>query len=467
MSEQALKTLRPYQAEFSEKARRVLLRTRLLYMGWGVRTGKTCTSLDICQKLRGEQPFDNFKVLFLTTKKTIGSVMADYEDFGFDLNITVINYESAHQIDMIEIERFDVVILDEAHKLGAFPKKSEKNTLVRDFIDQHTYVILMSGTPAAESQSSLYHQLDVSPYSPWSQYKNFYNWCNDGYVNVTTKNHGYGDVRVYDDAVTEKVEADIKHLLFTKTQEETNTFSKRIKEHVLKVPMSKITTGMVARLLKDKIIVGKDIQKRIIGDTPAKLQQKIHQLSSGTIKFDEDDEGNQLSMTIDNSKALAIKEKFGSERIAILYNFIQEGKMLEHEFPNFTRDWKDFDEDPTKVFIGQVISCREGISLWKAEHLIFFNIPFSAVSYLQGRDRLTKAERKEDNNVWFLCSDFDDGICEKIYRRVQNKEDYNERLFRLDYNLTKKGDQKKYRQKDIGRGKNKKTPPPNQMNLKF
>ena len=455
--------LRPYQEEGAAAMHNRIVQTRLVYMGWDVRTGKTATCLDLIRRLRGEQPNKQFNALFLTTKKAIGSVKSDYENFGHDFSMTTINYESMHKVEMPDTNRFDVVVCDEAHKLGAYPKSSNRTSEVKMFIDEYTHVILMSGTPAAESQSQLYHQLSVSPYSPWSGYGNFYHWSKD-FVNVTKKNHGYGDVNVYDDAIVNKVEPCIRPIWFSKTQEEAGVFKQTIQEHILMVPMKDVTKMMVEKVLKDRVIIGNDPQKRIIADTAAKLQQKVHQLCSGTIKFDPDDEMNQTSMTLDDSKALFVKNRFAGQSMAILYNFIQEGKMLEEVFPNHTRDWQEFDRDPSKVFIGQIVSNREGISLWKADHLIYFNIPFSAVSYLQGRDRLTKSERTKENNVWFLCADFDDAIEERIIKRVRSKEDYNERLFRLDYNISTKGVRKEPRK--IGRGnKGKNLPPSNQTNI--
>lgn len=430
-----MKTLRPYQDEFSSKARMILLKQKIIYMAWEPRTGKTATGLSVCDKLMGAQPPSRFNVLFLTTLKTVGSIKADYEDFGFKFNLTVINYESAHKIDLADIDRFDVVILDEAHKLGAYPKISKFNKISRTFIDDHTFVILMSGTPAAESQSMLYHQFDVSPHSPWDN-SNFYSWAKT-FTHDHMVNHGRGMIKDYSKARPELIEPMLEGYLFSFTQQEAGVFDKQINENILEVKMSATTEGLVARIIRDRIIIGNDPSKRIIADTAAKLQQKVHQLCSGTIKFEEDDDGNQVSATIDNSKAIAIKNKFKGESIAILYNFVEEGKMLEREFPNFTRDWQEFERNPQNPFIGQIISSREGISLWKADHLIYFNIAHSAVSYLQGRDRLTKQERVKDNNVWFVVGSHRNAIEPRILNTVKNKEDYNSRLFCLDYNITK------------------------------
>ena len=59
---------------------------------------------------------------------------------------------------------------------------------------------------------------------------------------------------------------------------------------------------------------GKD--EVILGDTAAKLLQKVHQLYSGTVKFE-----SGRSMVIDTSKAEFIKEQFAGNKIGIFYVF--------------------------------------------------------------------------------------------------------------------------------------------------
>ena len=52
----------------------------------------------------------------------------------------------------------------------------------------------MSGTPAVESYSQLYHQFYISAFSPFKDYTNFYKWANDFVdkkANETTDAHCY------------------------------------------------------------------------------------------------------------------------------------------------------------------------------------------------------------------------------------------------------------------------------------
>ena len=75
-----------------------------------------------------------------------------------DFAITIINYESLHKIECCP---YDVIICDEAHGMGAYPKPSLRAKLVKSLIklNKDPYVILLSGTPTPESYSQMYHQV--------------------------------------------------------------------------------------------------------------------------------------------------------------------------------------------------------------------------------------------------------------------------------------------------------------------
>jgi hypothetical protein len=125
-----------------------------------VRTGKTHTAIAACALLVGHK---KGRVLFVTKKKAISSIQADIKTHGANLDIMVVNYESVHKV---VLQDCDVVILDEAHSIKAFPKPSGRYNALKSMLEQWPYVrvILMSGTPCPESYSDLYHQFSVSPH---------------------------------------------------------------------------------------------------------------------------------------------------------------------------------------------------------------------------------------------------------------------------------------------------------------
>ena len=179
-------------------------------------------------------------------------------------------------------------------------------------------------------------------------------------------------------------------------------------------------------LLRDRVFEGNS--DAILADTAATLMQKLHQIYSGTVKLE-----SGKSVVLDTSKADFIKERFSGKKLAILYIFKEELKLLTQVFgaDNITNDLDEFNSTD-KHFVGQVVSSREGISLRNADVLIMFNIAHSNVSYLQARDRLTFMDRKE-NKVYFIFSQ--GGIEDKIYKVVQSKKKYSSNIFKKDYNV--------------------------------
>ena len=181
-----MKTLRDYQLDLSQKAVEILREKKIVYLNFSVRTGKSATALETC-RLYGAK-----KVLFLTKKKAISSIQDDYRDFGYTFDITVINNESLAKVTDND---FDVVIQDEAHGMGAFPKPSNR---VKDFKKRFSRIplILLSGTMASESYSQVYHQFYLSAYSPFNQYKNFYAWSKT-FTQPSLKYVSYGTINDY------------------------------------------------------------------------------------------------------------------------------------------------------------------------------------------------------------------------------------------------------------------------------
>jgi hypothetical protein len=412
-----MKELRDYQKDIASRGVDILTKNNIVYLALAVRLGKTATSMEIV-RLYGAK-----NVLFLTKKKAITSIEEDYIEFGYDkhFTITVINDESMHKIE----GKFDLVIHDENHRFGSFPKPG-KATKLYNKLFSHLPMIFLSGTPSPESFSQMYHQFWVSIHSPWRRYTNFYKWSHD-YVNIQQKRIGSFMHNDYSSGKEDKIMGDISHLMITFTQEEAG-FSTKINEEILYVPQSKIINSLTSRLLKDLIVEGE--KEIILADTAAKLMQKLHQLYSGTVKFES---GN--SMIIDTTKAEFIKERFAGSKIGIFYVFKEEYNLLQQVLgeDNLTNDLNEFNTTDKNIAL-QVVSGREGISLRNADFLVFYNIQHSAVSYWQARDRLSTIDRLENKVYWVFT---DGGIEDKIYKVVKSKKKYTLNIFKKDYELTR------------------------------
>ena len=278
---------------------------------------------------------------------------------------------------------------------------------------------MLSGTPTPESYSQMYHQVYGIPLNPFKTFKNFYSFA-QRYVSVTRKkinslyinDYSKGRISILDE---------MKPYTISYSQKEAG-FKVETTENVLEVEMSKQTYNYIKQLKKNRVIEGS--QEVILGDTPVKLMSKVHQMCSGTVKFES---GN--SMILDYNKANFIRDYFKGKKIAIFYKFRAEYKALKEVFSgSLTTELEEFNSTDKNIAL-QIVSGREGISLSNAECLVYYNIDFSATSYWQSRDRMTTKERLKNNVYWIFA---ENGIEKDIYKTVIKKKDYTVNHFKKD-----------------------------------
>jgi len=410
------KTLRDYQKEISLKGIEILRKYGLVYYSMEVRTGKTATALETAY-LYGAKV-----VLFLTKKRAITSIENDYKDFGYEdkFNLIVANDESLHLITSIP----DLVIHDEHHRFGAFPKPNKTAKLFKDKFGKLP-MIFLSGTPHPESYSQIFHQFWVKV-GFWKRHINFYKWAND-YVVKKKKHLGYAEVNDYTEVNADGMNfiRKMQELIFVSYTQVQSGFNTSVNKKVLYCDMKPETELLQKQLIKNLYLKMND--QDIIADTAVKLQNKIHQLSSGSIITDE-----KNTIVVDYSKAEFIRDYFKGKKLAIFYFFKEEYNILDTIFlDDLTNDLETFNTTDKHIALQQ-ISGAEGISLAKADVLIFYNFGFSNVKFTQAIDRLTTMERKE-NDVYFIFGK--GGIEEKIYNRLELKKDYITSAFKKDYNV--------------------------------
>lgn len=401
---------RDYQEEIIAKSIDVLGEHGFVYLAMEVRTGKTLTSMGIAEGMGMKS------MLFITKKKAISSIESDYKMYGPSFDLQVINYESLHKVQ----GRFDIIILDEAHGMGAFPKPSKRSKQVKMLIQRNDpLVILLSGTPTPESYSQMYHQVYSIPSNPFKKFVNFYRFCHE-HVNVTQRPINGLYIRDYSKGLPSIMDA-MQPYFISFSQKEAG-FKVDTKEKVMYVKMSPLTYNLAKKLQRDLVIEGKE--EVILADTPVKLMMKLHQIFSGTVKFE-----SGSSQTLDLSKAKFIKNSFKNKKIGIFYKFKEELKALKMVFNgSLTTDLEDFVNTDKSIAL-QIVSGREGISLRQADCLVYYNIDFSATSYWQSRDRMTTKERLKNDVYWIFSKG---GIEDQIYKAVVNKKDYTLNHFKKD-----------------------------------
>ena len=269
----------------------------------------------------------------------------------------------------------------------------------------------------------MYHQVYGIPNNPFVRYKNFYRFADD-YVNKVQKKINGFTIIDYSNG-RDAIRNEMNKYMISYTQKQAG-FESQIEEEVLTVDMRNDIYDMCNELKRD-LVVELDDEKVILADTGAKLMSKLHQMYSGTVKYEDG-----RSDILDDSKARFIYWKFAGSKIGIFYKFKEELNVLKEVYgDSITTDLDEFNETDKSIAL-QIVSGREGISLRNAEYIVFYNIDFSATSYWQARDRMTTKDRKYNKIYWVFSRG---GIESKVYRTVLQKKDYTLQHFRREGRL--------------------------------
>lgn len=418
-----------------------------------VRTGKSLCAMATCEK------FGATTVNFITKKKAIQSIVDDYTAMSPAFIMEVLNFESIVKFKKappaqtlaeekkkkkrewtcnFKIKKPSIWIIDEADGMGQFPKPSERTEIIEELCEGDV-IIFLSGTPHPETPSQLYHQLKASSFSPWKEYKSFYAWVRAGYVTIQKKFIKNKEFNDYSNADYERIHNETKHLFITYSQEEAG-FTQSVQELIHWVKMKPSTYKLAETIAKNRVYVGKAGQE-IVADTAVKVQSKLHQIFSGTVKLEpqleDQPDGTQIlgkakTMKFDDSKIQYIKANFGGKKLAIFYKFNAEGEMLKDAFNgSWTDSPEQFNTNDALTFICQISSGKQGVNLSTADYQLMYNPDFSANSYWQGRARqITKDRDRPVFVIWLLAVD---GIEAKIYEAVMNKKDYTLKFFIRDF----------------------------------
>jgi hypothetical protein len=416
--------LRDYQLSLSSQAYDILAVHRLVYLMLEMRVGKTLTALNVA-KLAGATG-----VLMITPKKAVTSVQKDYDAFQPGYPLHLYNYGQEHNIAALELH-YNVVIIDEAHRLGQFPKPSGRTVAIKELCHGRL-VILLSGTASPESYSQLFHQYWATGAGPWQEYENFYQWVKAGYVIVRDRNRNGHMVKDYSEAIESKIMPEVKPTIVTYTQEEAG-FTSFVEEQIVRLKMNKATYYLAGQLFKKRIFRGREGQI-VLADTNVKLQQKLHQVFSGTVICElQEGQKEPDSEVFDRTKAEYIRDNYKGRKVAVFYKYRAELLALisVFGFDRITEDPDLFAGRDDLIFTSQIQTGREGVNLSTAEYLIMYNIDFAAVSYLQTKARLqTKDKTAPCVMVWLFA---EDGIEQKIYDTVKDKLDYTIKYFQRDF----------------------------------
>lgn len=394
--------LHGHQERALKDCRRILSEEGCVYLAGEVRTGKTLVALHLAYGLTTQ-------VLFVTKKMAINGIQKQVKESGLALNITITNYEQLHKLKPI----YDVVIIDEAHTLGMYPKPARRARLLCA-LTLNTRVVMLSGTPSPESFSQLFHQFWAANAGPWKKFKNFYAWARV-YVDVQKQYFAGVAVNDYSHARMDLIESNIRPYVVAMTQADAG-FVGTVLDRIHTVELAPGTIEAIKAVANSGVFRPLGLKAM----SAAQRMAYVHQLCSGTVislkEMVGDTNGTlQERLWVDYSKVDYIRKQWGRKRKAIFYCYVAEGELLRKWYPNNTASPEEFKANPKLDFICQIKSGQEGVDLSDADVIIFYNISYSAASYFQGRAR-GQNRAAATKEVHWLFSNY--GFEKNIYELI-------------------------------------------------
>ena len=400
-------SLRPHQLEWADRAYKILSENAIVYNTSLERTGKTLSSIRLVELTTRQ------RCLVLTKKAAIPDWHTAIDGYAHGKEFQVTNYESIHKV---EPGSFDIVILDEAHHaLSKYPKPSKTFLKVAKLV-YGLPLIYLSATPHAETFSQLYHQLRLSPWSPFAAYTNFYKWHKEYGVENIVYLAGRA-MKQYNLTDEERIKPIFSKISLGVTRKEIG-FEHEANDVRHTITLNPNTWELVNTISKDRVMEVQGYE--VLAETVGSMLQKMYQIEGGTLKIEDgminETTKKYVSVSLGNTEKIDyIKEHWGdSDDTVIMYNYKQEEILLRAHFQH--------------ALIRQADRFAEGVSYKDKEHLVIYSMSWRTSKYIQRRNRQADMERTTPIHVHYLL--VADGISEKIYDAVVEKnENFNGRYY--------------------------------------
>lgn len=397
--------------EHQEKGKQALLKNKKYCLFFEVGTGKTFTALSALCEL------PKCRVLIVAPKRVLENVWK--KDTAYDLSkydVTYLNYEKIARDATFTTNTYDVIILDEVHKLkGKTTKTSRK---FRTVTAKAQYVWGLTGTPVANNYADVYNI-----------YKN---------MNIVEFEMSY-DEFVWKYYYTKQLESssgfkfdillNVKPFMIDELMTKIGKHS-MVKEAKDCIDLPEKRTdlvyidGMINEKyleLKDGILKTAEYEKTMI---PLETINKLHQASNG---FFYDDYKTPIEIC-DNKKLKELNEILSdmleeTERVIIVYQYqydLEQLKTLKYEW---TLDPNEF---PNKQILFLQFGQSEGLNLQYCNQMIFYSYDYSFLNYEQMTGRIYRNGQK--NNVVYTILISKGTIEEQIWHAISNKKSRDEFL---------------------------------------
>ncbi len=354
--------------------------------------------------------------------KTCSVINAKDKELDFSKDITIINYDIVKKyLSELQAQDFDCIVLDESVFIKS--TKSQRSKAVKRL--NIPKKILLSGTPITNSPMDIWNQLNYLDPLTWNNWLHFRNQYITGYTHprfhyfVTTGTRNIGEL-------SEK----IKPFVHRKRKEEIlqdlpakiynkiliNVDGEYAKQYDLAMKSFKDFLSEYTELTKV------EIRKRLRGEAFTKVQLLKQICSEYKVQ------GNVIKSVVEN-----IFENNPDDKIVIFSQYRKtvedlrkqlKGSVTLHGGMDTDKRKESVDalqNDPkTKIFIATIQAGGMGLTLTRASHVIFVDLPWSPAEKEQAEDRCHRLGTHKPVNIFYIMCQ--KTIDEVIYGLLSKKQ---------------------------------------------
>lgn len=395
-----------------------ILKQKHFAIFYEVGTGKTLIGLDVIRQTKKQN------ILIVVPKAGIPQWNEQLESYCGRRDVVVINPESLIRKKELTKTKWDIIIVDEAHKVKS--PTSQISKMIKDITKTVEYSIALTGTPVANSYLDLYRIYENMSIKEFTEkYKDVL----DRYFDYELKQVYESNARYYQIYGIKRNMADEfksrmkKHCLI-KTQEECIQLPEKV-THVIDIE------GFKTARYKE---IASGIKRDSYGnkDTMLMLEKlnKLHQAANG---FQYTDDGKTEILIEDNPKIKVCKELVedsleNTQQIIVVFKYKQDNinlqNMLNKLNISYTLDAEEFKTDKSKRVLLRQYQKSEAVNLQFCKIMIFYSYDFSFVNYDQMCGRIYRNGQKENVTYYILRSK---GTQEEnVWKAIERKSSIDE-----------------------------------------